>query len=114
MESIRGKTAIVGIGEVPTGVHPERSFIERAVAVSEMAILDSGMDKSEIDTIIPIVVVADPVDNANMICSWLVEGMGREVLMLPADVSDYEAVRDMIGRALEKVGNINILVNMAD
>jgi acetyl-CoA C-acetyltransferase len=79
METIRGKTAIVGIGEVPTGMYPERSLIEAAVTVSEMAIEDAGIGKEEIDTVIPIIVVADPVDNANMVCSWLVEemGMGR-------------------------------------
>lgn len=76
MESIRGETAIVGIGEVPTGMYPERSFIEQAVAVSEMAIRDAGIGKEEIDTVIPILAVANPIDNANMICSWMVEEMG--------------------------------------
>ena len=76
MGSIRGKTAIVGIGEVPTGMYPERSFIEAAVAVSEMAIKDAGISKEEIDTVIPILAVANPIDNANMICSWMVEEMG--------------------------------------
>ncbi|MEW6554784.1 MAG: thiolase family protein [Actinomycetota bacterium] len=76
MESIRGKTAIVGIGEVPTGIYPERSFVEQAVAVSEMAILDAGISKDEIDTVIPVLAVANPIDNANMVCSWMVEEMG--------------------------------------
>ena len=76
MESIRGKTAIVGIGEVPTGIYQERSFIEQAVAVGEMAIQDAGIAKEEIDTVIPIIAVANPVDNANLVCSWLVEEMG--------------------------------------
>ena len=57
MSSIRGKAAIVGIGEVPTGMYPERSFTEAAVAVSEMAIKDAGIPKEEIDTVIPIGVV---------------------------------------------------------
>jgi acetyl-CoA acetyltransferase len=79
MESIRGKAAIVGIGEVPTGHYPERSFIEAAVSVSEMAIRDAGIRKEEVDTIIPIGVVSNPLDGANMVCSWLVEelGLGR-------------------------------------
>ncbi len=76
MESIRGKTAIVGIGEVPTGLYPERSFIEQAVAVSEMAILDAGISKGEIDTVIPILAVANSIDNANLVCSILVEELG--------------------------------------
>ncbi len=76
MESIRGKTAIVGIGEVPTGIYPERSLIEAAVAASEMAIRDANIPKEDVDTVIPILVVANNVDNANMICSQMVEELG--------------------------------------
>lgn len=76
MGSIRGKTAVVGIGEVPTGIYPERSFIDAAVTASEMAIRDAGIKKEDIDTVIPIVVVANPMDNSNMVCCWLVEEMG--------------------------------------
>lgn len=53
MSKIRGKTAIVGIGEVPTGHYPNRSFIKAATVASIMAIKDAGIDKSLIDTIIP-------------------------------------------------------------
>lgn len=76
MANIRGKAAIVGIGEVPTGIFPERSFIEAAVNASEMAIKDAGIPKEEIDTVIPIGVIANPLDNVNMICSWMVEELG--------------------------------------
>ena len=79
MGRIRGKTAVVGVGEVPTGMYPERSFIDAAVSASEMAIRDAGIRKEDIDTVIPIVVVSNALDNANMICSWMVEelGLGR-------------------------------------
>lgn len=76
MASIRGKAAIVGIGEVPTGRYPERSFIEQSIAVAEMAIKDAGIPKKDIDTVIPIGVVANPLDNANVVCSLLVEELG--------------------------------------
>ena len=76
MSTIRGKAAIVGIGEVPTGMYPERSYIEAAVSVSEMAIKDAGIPKEAIDTVIPIGVLSNPLDNANMICSWMVEELG--------------------------------------
>lgn len=76
MASIRGKTAIVGIGEVPTGKYPERSFTEQSIEVAEMAIKDAGIPKKEIDTVIPIGVVANPLDNANMVCSLLIEELG--------------------------------------
>jgi acetyl-CoA C-acetyltransferase len=76
MKTIRGKAAIAGIGEVPTGHFPDRSFIEAAVAVSEMAIKDAGIPKEEIDTVIPIGVVSNPLDNTNMVCSWMIEELG--------------------------------------
>jgi acetyl-CoA C-acetyltransferase len=76
MNSIRGKTAIVGIGEVPTGHYPQRSFIEAAMTVCEQAIKDAGLKKEDIDTVIPIGAVANQLDNANMICSWIIEELG--------------------------------------
>jgi acetyl-CoA C-acetyltransferase len=76
MNTIRGKAAIAGIGEVPTGHFPDRSFIEAAVTVSEMAIKDAGIPKEEIDTVIPIGVVSNPLDNTNMVCSWMIEELG--------------------------------------
>ena len=72
MGTIRGKVAIVGIGEVPTGMYPDRSFVKAAAEASEMAIRDSGVPKGEIDTVIPIGVLANPVDNANMLCSLMI------------------------------------------
>lgn len=76
MDSIRGKVAIVGVGEVPTGMYPERSFIEAAVEVSEQAIKDANIKKEDIETVLPIVVVANQLDMSNMVCSWLVEELG--------------------------------------
>ncbi|MGD0274764.1 MAG: thiolase family protein [Syntrophales bacterium] len=76
MGSIRGKIAIVGIGEVPTGMYADRSFVEAAVQVSEMAIRDAGIPKKDIDTVIPIGAVANSLDNANLVCSLIVEELG--------------------------------------
>ncbi len=76
MSTIRGKAAIVGIGEVPTGMYPDRSFIDAAISVSADAIKDAGINKNDIDTVIPIGVVANSLDNANMVCSWVVEELG--------------------------------------
>lgn len=76
MHKFRGKTAIAGIGEVPTGHFPDRSFINAAVTVCEEAIKDAGIPKEDIDTVIPIGVVSNPLDNANMVCSWMVEELG--------------------------------------
>jgi len=45
MGTLRGKGAIVGIGEVPTGRYPERTLIEAAVDVSEQAIKSAGVSQ---------------------------------------------------------------------
>jgi acetyl-CoA C-acetyltransferase len=76
MDKIRGKAAIIGVGEVPTGIYPNRPFIRSAIDAAVMAIKDAGIKKSEIDTVIPIGVVSNPLDNANILCSWVVEELG--------------------------------------
>jgi NAD(P)-dependent dehydrogenase (short-subunit alcohol dehydrogenase family) len=42
-----------------------------------------------------------------------IRGMGRRAVVLPADVSDYDAVKGMVEEALGEVGAIDILVNVA-
>jgi len=76
MLDMRGKTAIVGVGEIPTGHYPERSFTESVVSVAEMAIRDAGIAKDVMDTVIPIGVVSNALDNANMVCSQMIEALG--------------------------------------
>ena len=43
----------------------------------------------------------------------MVRSLGREAVVLPADVSDFGAVGEMIATALERAGRIDILVNVA-
>lgn len=76
MSTIRGKTAIVGIGEVPTGRYPDRTLMEAAVEVAEQAIRASGILKKEIEAVIPIGIVSDPIANVSMSISWLIEELG--------------------------------------
>lgn len=42
-----------------------------------------------------------------------IEAMGRRAFVLPADVSDFAAVRDMVGAAIEQAGRIDVLANIA-
>ncbi|MBC7345599.1 MAG: thiolase family protein, partial [Clostridia bacterium] len=74
--SLRGKVAIVGIGEVPTGRFPDRSPLEAAVTVSREAIQDAGIDKSEIDYVIPTGHFAFRRFNTDLVFSILVEELG--------------------------------------
>lgn len=68
--------AIVGIGEVPTGRFPDRSPLEAAVTVSREAIQDAGIDKSEIDYVIPTGHFAFRRFNTDLVFSILVEELG--------------------------------------
>lgn len=43
----------------------------------------------------------------------LVKGLGREALAFTADVSDYDAVEEMVKKSLYEAGSIDVLVNVA-
>ena len=49
----RGSTAIVGIGEVPTGRFPGKGAIAFALDSARQATLDAGINKDDIDFGIP-------------------------------------------------------------
>ncbi|MFH1350607.1 MAG: thiolase family protein [Pseudomonadota bacterium] len=53
MGNLKGKVAIVGIGEVPTGRFPDTPAIYHAVESARLAIKDAGIDKDEIDFVMP-------------------------------------------------------------
>ena len=76
MSEFKGKVAIVGIGEVPTGKFPDRPCLQIALEVCREAIIDSGLDKDEIDVIMPTGTFFDRRYNTDMIFSKLVEELG--------------------------------------
>lgn len=76
MSKLKGKIAIVGIGEVPTGKFPNRSILEATVDACYQAIKDAGIPKNEIDTIIPTGHFADRQFNTDLVFSRLVEELG--------------------------------------
>jgi acetyl-CoA acetyltransferase len=53
MGSLKGKIAIVGIGEVPTGRFPDMPAIYHAVESARLAVKDAGINKDEIDFVMP-------------------------------------------------------------
>jgi acetyl-CoA C-acetyltransferase len=73
---MRGKAAIAGIAEVPTGHFPDRSLMKAAVTVAIGAIRDAGIGKQDIDTVIPLGALSNWLDNTNLLCSVLVEELG--------------------------------------
>jgi acetyl-CoA acetyltransferase len=72
----RGRVAIVGIGEVPSGKFPDRPALESALEASRQAILDAGIKKDEIDTVIPAGTLFSRRYNTDLIFSVLCEELG--------------------------------------
>ncbi len=76
MGKLKGKAAIVGIGEVPTGKFPERQAIDNAIIPARQAILDSGLNKDEIDFVMPTGSLWSPAFNTELTTARIVEELG--------------------------------------
>ena len=76
MSRNRGKTAIVGVGEIPTGRYPDRGAISFALEAAQMAIADSGIKKNEIDFVIPTSALFSPQFSNELTTCRLVEELG--------------------------------------
>lgn len=72
----KGKVAVVGFGEVPSGKFPNRPCLASALESCRQAIIDSGIDKNEIDTVIPTGTFFNRRYNTDMVFSKLVEELG--------------------------------------
>lgn len=72
----RALAAIAGIGEVPTGNYPDRSALEAAATAARMAVRDSGINKDEIDVIMPTGAIFSRDFNSDLIFGRLVEELG--------------------------------------
>ncbi len=79
MSLLKGQAAIVGVGEVPTGRFPDRPAIYSAIESARLAILDAGIDKDEIDTVLPTAALYNPQFNTELVCSRVVEELGLKV-----------------------------------
>ena len=76
MSGLRGKVAIVGIGEVPTGRFPDTAAIYHAIASAKQAILDAGIRKDEIDYVMPTATLYSPAFNTELVTCRIVEELG--------------------------------------
>jgi len=72
----KAKGAIIGIGEVPTGRFPEMEAIEFAMKSAKLAIEDAGIDKNEIDCILPTAAMFSGVFTNEMATGRMVEELG--------------------------------------
>lgn len=66
----------VGIGEIPSGRYPDRSFIGALTKVGQLAIKDAGMIPADIDTILLIPNLHSFDDQADLVFSRMVEELG--------------------------------------
>lgn len=76
MSKLKGKIAIIGTGEVPTGRYPDRAPIVSAVESCRQAILDAGIKKDDIDYIIPTGSLWSPAFNTELVTGRVAEELG--------------------------------------
>jgi acetyl-CoA C-acetyltransferase len=76
MSSLKGKVAIVGIGEVPTGRFPDTAAIYHGIESSRLAIKDAGINKDEIDFVMPTAALYSPQFNTELVTCRIVEELG--------------------------------------
>lgn len=76
MSKGKAKGAIIGIGEVPTGRFPEMEAIQFAMESTKLAIRDAGIDKGEIDCILPTAAMFSGVFTNEMATGRMVEELG--------------------------------------
>ncbi len=76
MSRLRGKVAIVGIGEVPTGRFPEKAAIYHAIESARLAIKDAGIGKDEIDFVMPTAALFSPQFNTELVTCRIAEELG--------------------------------------
>lgn len=86
MSRNRGKTAIVGVGEIPTGRYPDRNAISFALDAARLAIADAGIAKDEIDFVIPTTAVFNSQFSNELTTCRLVEELGLKNVSANATV----------------------------
>ncbi len=74
----RGEFAIIGTGEVPCGIYPQRSEFEIAYRVAKMAIEDAGIDKNQIGAVLNAAHIMGSEFNTEMFFGRLPEAIGAK------------------------------------
>lgn len=72
----KDRLAIVGIGEVPTGIYPERSRWDIIYDICIQAVRDSGFDKNDIEAVVTVAPQAQPRLAAEISFGKLPEELG--------------------------------------
>ena len=96
MNSLRGKTAIVGIGEVPTRrQYEKRTMSGLCAAASKLALEDAGIPKEEInDILLDSEIFVLPSSSEGM-SNALLEAMSLGLSVIVADIpANKEIIED--------------------
>ncbi|MGB6068370.1 MAG: thiolase family protein [Desulfomonilaceae bacterium] len=72
----RGNLAVVGIGEVPTGIYPHRSPWDIIYETCMAAVRDPGLDKNDIEAVVTVAPQAQPRLTAEISFGKLPEELG--------------------------------------
>ncbi len=72
----KGRLAIVGVGEVPTGVYPARSRWDILYEVCIQAVRDAGIDKNDIEGVVTVAPQAQPRLTAEISFGKIPEELG--------------------------------------
>ena len=70
--------AVIGTGEVPCGIYPDRSEFEIAYTTARMAIQDAGIDKNEIGAVLGAVHIMGSEYNTEVFFGRLPEAIGAK------------------------------------
>jgi acetyl-CoA acetyltransferase len=71
-----GEAVFIGVGELPSGRYPERSFVSACVEAAYAALADAELTPRDIDTIVLIPCLHSFDDQADLVFSRLVEELG--------------------------------------
>ncbi len=118
MSKFKGKVAIVGIGEVPTGRYPETAAIYHAIESAKRAIRDAGINKDDIDFCMPTAALYSPAFNTELVTCRVVEELGlkncRKNCQVFAGGSSSSCGLQMAASMIEAGAAKNILFVHAD
>lgn len=111
--------AFIGIGELPSGKFPDRTFMGALVEVSARAILDAGLSPRDIDTVLLIPCLHGGRDQADLIFSRLVEELGlngraKSSMMIHSGGSTSDSATRVAAGLVASGQARNVLIAQAD
>lgn len=111
--------AFVGVGELPSGKFPDRTFMGALVEVSARAILDAGLSPRDIDTVLLIPCLHGGRDQADLIFSRLVEELGlngraKSSMMIHSGGSTSDSATRVAAGLVASGQARNVLIAQAD